>query len=229
MCILAAGLGSRLKQEIPKAMVNITAEYTILDLQIQNLRKMLEVKLDDIIVVAGYKKQLIKKRYPDLSFVYNDDYHNTCTAKSLLKCLEIVENSDVLWINGDVVFESDILNLIIENKENNLVLVDNKHTRKAEIKYTVDEDGFLKKVSKNLKNGIGELIGINFVKQHTLPILVSNLERSADLDYFDRALQETIKDGFKFIPINIQNRFSIEIDYPYELETAKKWAEQNLL
>jgi len=227
VCILAAGSGSRLKMGIPKAIANITANYTILDLQIESLRKILNINLEDIIVVVGYKKQLIMEKYPELSFISNNDYQNTGTAKSLLKGLQDVQNSDVLWINGDVVFDSDVLNQLIKNKEYNVVMADNRHSRKEEIKYSIGDDGFIKEVSKNVKNSLGELIGINLVKEHTLPAFISNLEKSADLDYFDKAIQKTIEEGFKFIPLNIGNRFSIEIDYPHELEIAQEWVENN--
>ena len=223
---MAAGFGSRLRKGIPKAMVNVTMDHTILDLQIENL-KLLDISLNDIILVVGYKKDLIIERYPELSVVYNEDYKNNCTAKSLLKGIEAIENDDVLWMNGDIVFDRDIINLIIENKDQNIVLVDNKHTREEEIKYNVDSDGFVREVSKNVKNSMGELIGINLVKKYTLPTLIRNLKISDDIDYFDVALQNTINDGFKFLPISIKDKFSIEIDYPYELETAKRWIKRN--
>lgn len=227
ICILVAGFGSRLGKGIPKAIVNVTMDHNILDLQIENL-KLLDINLKDIILVVGYKKELIIERYPELSFVYNEDYKNNCTAKSLLKGIEAIENDDVLWMNGDIVFDRDIINLLIKNKDQNIVLVDNKHTRQEEIKYNVDSDGFVKEVSKNVKNSMGELIGINLVKKYTLPTLIRNLQISDELDYFDTAIQKTINNGFKFRPINIQDKFSIQIDYPYELETAKRWVKKNL-
>ena len=109
---MAAGFGSRLGKGIPKAMVNVIEDHTILDLQIENL-KLLDISLKDIILVVGYKKDLIIERYPELSFVYNEDYNNNCTAKSLLKGIEAIENDDVLWMNGDIVFDGDIINLLI--------------------------------------------------------------------------------------------------------------------
>ena len=208
-------------------MVHLNEDYTILDLQIKNLRKVLGVDLKDIIMVVGYKKQIIMEKYPELTFVHNDDYQTTCTAKSLLKGLEGIENDDVLWINGDVVFDSDILDLIVKNRDHNILMVTNKYYRESEIKYNINHQGFVKEVSKNLKNGLGELIGMNLVKKNVLPSLISNLKESENIDYFDISLQKTINDGFKFIPIDIKNIFSIEIDYQNELEIAQNWVENN--
>jgi choline kinase len=210
-------------------MVNVTEDYRILDLQIENLKNIFDIDLKDIIVVVGYKEQLITENYPELSFVCNDDYEVTGTAKSLLKGMKLVENNDLLWINGDVVFDPDILNLVLDNIEHNIVVVDNKYSREVEIKYDVDDQGFVKEVSKDIENSRGELIGINLIKKQAIPLFISNLESSDDLDYFDKAIQKTINDGHKFVPLNIQNRFSIEIDYIHELKTAKKWVDNEYL
>jgi L-glutamine-phosphate cytidylyltransferase len=209
-------------------MVNVTADYRILDLQIKNFKNVLDIDLKDIIVVVGYKKELITENYPELSFVCNEDYESTGTAKSLLKGAKLAINNDLLWINGDVVFDPDILNMIVKNKDHNVVVVDNKYSREVEIKYNIDNQGFVKDVSKDMENSIGELIGINLIKKDAIPQFIYNLELSDDLDYFDRAIQKTIKDGHKFIPLNIGDKFSIEIDYIHELETAEKWVNDNI-
>lgn len=216
-----------MKKGVPKAIVHLNENYTILDLQIANLKKILGIELKDIVVVVGYKKHIVMEKYPELTFVNNDNYQTTCTAKSLLKGLEKVGNKDVLCINGDLVFDSDILDLVIKNKEYNVLMVTNKYYRASEIKYNIDEQGFVKEVSKNLQNGLGELIGMNMIKKSALPILISNLKESDNIDYFDIALQKTINDGFKFNPIDIKDKFSIEIDYQNELEIAQKWVERN--
>jgi choline kinase len=227
VCILAAGFGSRLMKYTPKAVVEILDDITILDLQIENLMRTLKVNLKDIIIVVGYKKDLITNRYPELTFAYNDSYYKTGTAKSLLEGLKQVDNDDVIWINGDVVFDSDILDLIIENQNSNLVMVDNSNVRDIEIKYNMNEEGNVKQVSKDIENGIGELIGINFIKKDCLPTFISNLERSDDTDYFDRAIQLTINSGFNFTPLEIKDKFSIEIDHLDELELAQDWLREN--
>ena len=55
--ILAAGIGSRLGFEIPKALVNLDRNTTILDFQINLLKGYFN--LSDIIIVVGYKKNRV--------------------------------------------------------------------------------------------------------------------------------------------------------------------------
>ena len=61
--ILAAGRGSRLKRttkSIPKGLVKLNKDKTILDFQIEILDKF---KNSKIFVVVGYKSKKIKKHY----------------------------------------------------------------------------------------------------------------------------------------------------------------------
>ncbi len=56
--ILAAGKGSRLGLAIPKAMVEVEAGTTILDLQVQNLIR--QIPLQDISIVVGFMKEKVQ-------------------------------------------------------------------------------------------------------------------------------------------------------------------------
>ena len=108
--ILAAGIGSRLNIQIPKSLCKITADKRLLDFQIQSIAKRICKK--NIIVVVGYKKEEIINRYPDLSFVHNEYYLTTNTAKSLLLGLHQVDE-DVLYVAGDLFFEDKILDIVL--------------------------------------------------------------------------------------------------------------------
>ncbi len=77
--ILAAGIGSRLGNSNPKPL-------TILNRQVMYLSDYLGE--DNIIVVVGYKKELIMESFPNLLYVYNNYLDTTNTSKSLLKALK---------------------------------------------------------------------------------------------------------------------------------------------
>ena len=117
--ILAAGKGSRLGRDVPKAMLKIAKDTTILDTQLRNLSTISSI--ENIVVVVGFKSELITQKYFDLSFIYNDRYDRTNTAASLLLALEKTNEDDILWLNGDVVFDGDILRLIQNNPNNNSI------------------------------------------------------------------------------------------------------------
>lgn len=219
--ILAAGIGSRLGQNIPKAMVKLNENISILDLQIKNLETI--VNSENITIVVGFKKELIMDKHNNLDFVHNSNYKNTNTAKSLLMALKSIQDDDIMWMNGDVVFEADILSLILKYKNYNLICVDEKKLGDEEVKYTLNEKGYINKISKSVKNGIGEAVGINFIKKQNIPLFISCLENCEDLDYFEKAIETIITKGIEFLPLNINNNFCIEVDFKEDLNEARKY------
>jgi len=98
--ILAAGMSSRLKSSVPKPLISLKDEKSILDFQLENISKY--IPIDNIFLVVGFKKELIMEKYPDLIYVYNNSYAFTNTGKSLLRALKKT-NSDTIWLNGDIV------------------------------------------------------------------------------------------------------------------------------
>jgi len=218
--ILAAGVGSRLGHNTPKAMVELDEDFTILDLQLEILKK--KIKIEDINIIVGYKKNLIMERYPELSYIYNVEYRNTNTSKSLLYGLKNTDD-DVLWLNGDVVFDPEILDLVMEKKDDNIICVNNGKVSEEEVKYTLNNEGFVNEISKEVQDARGEAVGINFIKKEHLPLFVSCLESCQDDDYFEKGIEMLLDKNVKFIPVDIKDNFCIEVDFPEDLEVAKEF------
>jgi len=218
--ILAAGMSTRLGSLIPKPLVSLKDEKTILDYQIENIVKY--TSADNIYIVTGYKKEIIMEKYPDLIYVYNEAYVHTNTAKSLLKALKKIK-SDTIWLNGDIYFEDKVLKNLI-NAEYSSVLVDNKICGEEEIKYTQDKSGFLLKISKEVPNPSGEALGINLIKEKDIDTFVKYLEAVDSYDYFEKAIENMIKaDKLKIKVINIGNLFCKEIDFEEDLKEVREY------
>jgi len=222
--ILAAGTGSRLGHGIPKALVELGDGKTIMDQQLENIAQI--TSKGNVRVVLGYRGHLIEERYPDLEFVYNHRYSETNTSKSLLIGLEDVDD-DVIWMNGDVVFDPSILKMIGENPGENLICVDNKKVGEEEVKYSLDSQGFIRELSKNVTEPLGEAVGINQVSRETIPMLRNALRECQDQDYFERGVEILIENGETFRPLNIGERFCIEVDFPEDLVEARKYFMEN--
>ena len=62
-----------------------------------------------VVTVVGFKMDSIVKRFPESVFVYTEAVDQTNTSKSLLKGLRAHGDGGVLWMNGDVVFDPQIL------------------------------------------------------------------------------------------------------------------------
>lgn len=218
--ILAAGFGTRLSAIYPKPLTSLVDEKTILDFQIEKLLK--HVNLRDIIIVVGYKKELVMERFPNLTYVYNENFARTGTGKSLLKAINVIDD-DVIWLNGDVYFENEVLTLLLENKKSS-ILVNNKQCGDEEVKYATNSDGFISKISKRVKKPLGEALGINIITKEHLDAFRKELEHIEDNDYFERALELLIEHTeAQLVPVSIGDLFCQEIDFPEDLETVKKF------
>ena len=217
--ILAAGIGSRLGNSDPKPLTKLKNGESILYRQVEYLSEY--IGINNIITIVGYKKDLIMKSFPNLLYVYNYYYDTTNTSKSLLAGLRKIENEDVLWLNGDVVFEKELLPQIIKCSKS-CMAVNTNSVGEEEIKYNVFDDGNIKEVSKTVSPASGEAVGINKIMASDLSLFKVNLEKCNSQDYFEKALELSIQDGMKIMPVNINKYLCMEIDCEDDLEQINK-------
>ena len=218
--ILAAGIGSRLGNPFPKPLTPLKGGKSIMERQVDNLSQ--NFNEHDISVVVGFKKDLIMERFPDLTYIYNQFFDATNTSKSLLKALKKYRNEDVLWINGDVIFDAElfsVLNKEIEQK-NSFVSVNTSRVAEEEVKYTL-KNGFIHELSKQVKDGLGEAVGINFISREDMPVFIRQLEKCDDNDYFERGIEMAIEqDDLQIKAVDISNFRCMEVDFKEDLEAA---------
>ena len=178
--------------------------------------------LDMINLVVGFKKDLIMESFPDLTYVYNQYFDQTNTAKSLLKAIRKNKGQSILWMNGDIVFDKNILTRLKKyiDKDISFVAVNTSKVADEEIKYTLNDD-CINKLSKEVENGLGEAVGINFISSEYVDLFVKRLEECKDNDYFEKALEVAIeKDNFKIKAVDISDFNCIEIDFEEDLKNA---------
>ncbi|MBO0590016.1 phosphocholine cytidylyltransferase family protein [Cellulophaga sp. E16_2] len=220
--ILAAGIGSRLGNPFPKPLTPLVNGKSIMQMQLDNINTYYSV--EDINVVVGFKKDLIMERFPNLSYTYNPSFNKTNTSKSLLKVLTKFRDTSVLWMNGDVVFDEklfDVLNPFIQKKQS-FIAVNTSKVADEEVKYTL-ENGFVKELSKTVKGGLGEAVGINYIASKDINSFITRLEECDQNNYFERGLEISIeKDDLKMCAVDISEYNCIEIDFQEDLDTANK-------
>ena len=217
--ILAAGIGSRLGISEPKPLTKLKNGESILQRQVECLSEY--IGINNIIAIVGYKKELIMESFPNLLYVYNDFYDTTNTSKSLLAGLNKIEEEDVLWLNGDVVFEKELLPQIIQCPES-CMAVNTNSVGEEEIKYNLFEDGTIKDVSKAVNPALGKAVGINKIILSDLHQFKANLEKCHNQDYFEKALELSIQNGMKVIPVDISDYLCMEIDFVDDLKQINK-------
>jgi choline kinase len=220
--ILAAGMGSRLGRSLPKPLTELADGRSILQQQFDNIHHAFG-KNAHITVVVGYKLEYIIEAFPNASFVYNEQYDQTNTSKSLMRALQASAPGGVLWMNGDVVFDPEALKraAVLVARDQSFVTVNTASVSDEEVKYTTDAEGYIKELSKTVENGLGEAVGINYISRDDKAVLLRHLRRVADQDYFERGIELAIEQHRVHIePVDISDLYAVEIDFAEDLERA---------
>ena len=214
--ILLAGMGSRLGRPHPKSLTPLDKSQTILSRQL----KILKQHNLQICCVVGFKKDLIMEAANDCIFVYNPNYDLTNTSKSLLTALRQFQDRDIIWLNGDVVFSPEIIARILASTES-AVAVNNSRVSDEEVKYTLNNDGYIEQISKEVRKPLGEALGINLIRRPFVENFIDHLQGVENTDYFEKGMEQLIKDqGNVFKAIDVSDLPCIEVDFEADLEQA---------
>ncbi len=124
MIILAAGQGTRLKpltDNKPKCMVQYNNK-TIID---YTLDLADDFSIKDIIIINGYKKEVLKSYLRDRSvkFRTNHNYLNTNMVNSLF-CAKDFMDDDIIVSYSDIIYEKKVLKSLIDSKNDVSVIID---------------------------------------------------------------------------------------------------------
>ncbi|WP_166874045.1 MULTISPECIES: phosphocholine cytidylyltransferase family protein [unclassified Salinibacterium] len=220
--ILAAGMGSRLGRSLPKPLTELNDGRTIMQQQFENIHHAFG-RDAKVTIVVGYKLEHIIEAFPNASYVYNEQYDQTNTSKSLLRALQSSKDGGVLWMNGDIVFDPAVLVRAAKmiDQDQSFVTVNTEKVSDEEVKYTTDAEGYIKELAKTVKNGLGEAIGINYISSRDKAALVRHLQRVGDQDYFERGIELAIEqNGMRVEPIDISDLYAVEVDFAEDLARA---------
>ena len=222
--ILAAGMGTRLGRPFPKPLTPLGDGRTIMQQQMENLAHVFgeDVRIS---TVVGFKLDLILEAFPDVNYIYNEAYDQTNTNRSLLKALKLSASGGVLWMNGDVVFDPAVLQAVLPHiaAEQSFICVNTATVGEEEVKYTVDPDGLVAQLSKQVVDARGEAVGINYVSAQDKPTLIQRLAECTEADYFERGIELAIdKDRMRVLPVDIGEMFAVEVDFEEDLDRANR-------
>ena len=222
--ILAAGMGTRLGRPFPKPLTHLDDGRSIMQQQLQNLDVL--GQRGHVYIVVGFKKELIMEEFPDEVFLYNADYSETNTSKSLMRALQRTPpGMGVLWLNGDVVFDPRILEEMRDllGADDSVVCVNHAAVGEEEVKYSVDDEGYVRELSKTVVDALGEAVGINYVSARDRDMLLRHLEKCGDNDYFERGIETAIaEEGMRVRPLDISKFNAVEVDFEDDLARANQ-------
>lgn len=163
--ILAAGRGSRLgelTQDKPKCLLDV-AGVSMLERQLRSIEAV--NKLSPVVVVTGFKHNLVTDAIDDsIVECYNREWDKANNIASLGVAADAgwLDEGFVLF-NSDVVFDVQILELLLSFERSNALVVDNTQPMGAEeMKVDLDAAGRIVRIAKTLDPAMaaGEYIGL---------------------------------------------------------------------
>lgn len=234
--ILAAGLGSRLyphashTETLPKCLLEV-GNMPILHRQLSALEKN---DVTDVVIVVGFKEEAVREYvsayFPKINIVFVTNIHfaSTNTLYSLaLAAEQIKEGSEVFLLNGDVVFDDEIIRrMITADPTKSHIAANRAHCGEEEIKIKLATDGTVALLNKKIDpaEALGESVGINKFSTSFWGHLADNLQKlKTDFshEYFEFAVEKTTLTGEKIYPLDITGLRVTEIDFPDDLERAR--------
>ncbi|CAB4571219.1 unannotated protein [freshwater metagenome] len=236
--VLAAGAGRRLRpytDTLPKALVPVDDETTILDLTLSNFSK---VGLKDVAVIVGYKSEAVEERKKDLEsrhnvnleLIFNDKAEEWNNAYSLW-CARDLFTQGFLLANGDTVHPVSVQETLLENRGPAILLaVDTvKILAEEEMKLTIDCAGNLARITKQMDpaTAFGEYIGLTLVEPEAAKNLTSALEKTWKLNpdlYYEDGYQEYVDSGGVISLQPIGDVSWVEVDNHDDLAKARSIA-----
>ncbi|MEV6705854.1 phosphocholine cytidylyltransferase family protein [Micromonospora wenchangensis] len=236
--VLAAGAGRRLRpytDTLPKALVPVDGETTILDIALRNLA---EVGLTEIVIVVGYAADAVVQRQAaleqkygvTLTLVHNDKAEEWNNAYSLWLAREHFARG-VLLVNGDTVHPVSVeKTLLAERGPGILLAVDTlKALAEEEMKTTFDAAGQLTRITKLMDPGeaYGEYIGATLIEPQVAGALADALEATWRRDpnlYYEDGYQEFADRGGEVRAAPIGDVSWVEVDNHDDLTRAREIA-----
>jgi choline kinase len=240
--VLAAGAGRRLRPDtdfLPKALLPVDGETTILDIALRNLAA---VGLTEVAVVVGYAAgavadrviELEKRHGVTLELVYNDRAEEWNNAYSLWLAREHFSRGALL-VNGDTVHPVSVEQALLAAAERDgqpdlvLAIDDVKQLADEEMKVVLDERGLLARISKQMdpRQADGEYIGATLISPAAAISLADALEATWRRDpglYYEDGYQELADRGGEIGAVPIGAVDWVEVDDHRDLMRAREIA-----
>ena len=237
--VLAAGAGRRLEsltEDLPKTLLPVDGDRTILDIALGNLRR---AGMESVVVVTGYAAERIEERREALEqrhgvkveTVFNPkaEEWNNCYS---LWCAREHFGRGVLLCNGDTVHPPEVEERLLAARGSAdlvLALDDAKPLAAEEMKVLLDGDGLMRGINKAHDPGAaaGEYIGLTLIEPSAAEPLAGALEAVWQRDpslYYEDGFQEYADRGGRVGVASVCGLEWVEVDDQVDLDKAREVA-----
>jgi L-glutamine-phosphate cytidylyltransferase len=245
--IIGAGRGSRLEQEtdeIPKTLVEVMGR-PMLDWILEALTAG-GIARQDIVFVCGYSEQVLRSRYPDLTYVKNEAWEQNNILASLL-CARSFMTDGFVSTYADIVYEAAIVDKLVQSHQPIALGCDTEWQRRYVSRFQHPESDAEKmradgsrviEVSRTIPSvqAAGEFIGVMKLDAQGTAELLSAYDavretyagrvwrggRSFEKAYLIDLLQHMLEQGVEMHRENTAGGY-MEIDTLEDLAHAEKW------
>jgi choline kinase len=245
--VIGAGRGSRLgpeTDEVPKALVSVMG------------RPMLDWILDalgaggfarkDVLFIGGYKMDVVRARYPELSYVENRDWERNNILGSLL-CARDALSAGFVSTYADIVYRGSTVKKLVASPHDKVLVCDtdwrrryvdrSQHPETDAEKMRADGDAVVE-LSRRIasERASGEFIGVTKFSAEGAREMVGAFDevrsrqtgatwregRTFERAYLIDLFQEMIERGSTFHRVDTHGGY-MEIDTREDMACAEKW------
>ncbi|MCM0650589.1 phosphocholine cytidylyltransferase family protein [Clostridium swellfunianum] len=189
--ILAAGLGSRLKEKtkyMPKGFLTIEDKAIVL----RSIDKLIEAGINRLVIGTGYHSEYYEElalKNPLIECVKNEEFASTGSMYTLYN-LQSKINEDFLLLESDILYDKHGLDELLKDRRANVILASGKTNSNDEVYIEADKDNKLVNMSKKseqLQSIYAELVGItkvsNDMYKEMCRYTANELEKNRKFDY----------------------------------------------
>lgn len=236
--ILAAGMGKRLKEltsNATKCMVEVNG-VTMIE---RTLSQLDALNLERIVVVVGYEGKKLMEYIESLAiktpveYVDNDVYYKTNNIYSLYLARNYLLEDDTLLLESDIIFESAVLQRLLDNPYPSLALVAKYESWMDGTVVTLDDEDnivrFLGKkdfkfcdISQYYKTVNIYKFGKEFSNSHYVPFLEAYSKALGNNEYYEQVLKViTLLDKPEIKAERLKDEEWYEVDDVQDLDIAE--------
>ncbi|MGZ4032335.1 MAG: phosphocholine cytidylyltransferase family protein [Tumebacillaceae bacterium] len=235
LVILVAGVGSRLRpltDNKPKCLVEVGGQAIVA----RFLEQAVETKaFDEVVLITGYLHDQIaafvdewqKTHDLPVRLVHNERYDETNNGYTLLCAQEFLRDGFVLT-DGDLLLDAEILRRVASHPESHLAVDMQSKLDEEAMKFVLDENGYVTELSKEItvERGLGESIGLCKMNAADVPAIINHLAKLVEQgelnEYYERAFQELIREGWKLKVVDVGDLRWVEVDDLNDMERANQ-------
>ncbi len=230
--ILAAGCATRLRphsDDTPKTLLPVGGVPILR----RTITSLLRIGFDQFVIGTGYLEHMVRAAvagwFPslDVTFVTNPDSRTTNNAYSLMLMREHVENNAFILLDGDVVFDSGVIEELVDRGPDCLAVRSVGAIGLEEVKVTADNQDRVLAIGKHVpvRSAMGESVGIELFSAASARRLFAVLharvnEQGLINEYYEAAFQQMVDEGSTLYGVDIGSMYATEIDTIEDLLSA---------